>query len=593
MEYMLLVAIAFIPFIISISLIIYSRSTVSVALACFLVLLGAWQLEIASLYADGLLSEQVIDRLFRIFRVGPILIMPIIYYFIYYLVSEHEELRRYRKWINRTSLSVMIGYSILVYIINFTEYGVTSYMVAPGRVYSPTHWLPVYGSLNWTFLLNIFLVFIHTFLLLRVTILMKDPIYKLFYGKLIIGALFVFLNGVTSGFGLFPLFFSSFNSILVAILLFIGFFQMQTARVKQANTRLAKQSELLEAIMNLNPNYLIVMNQSNQIIKVNDSAEKLWDVDKTELTGKDFSVLAEPPYSINPLRKDVQRFVNKTGRPYYIQWGFQKLDQAEKEYHTLFYGIDFSKQKENERLLLSSEKSKVIGELAASIAHEIRNPLTTVRGFIQLSKEVQKENGYEDIVLEEIDRINEVLKELLLLAKPEAQVEDTGDSSTSISVVHEVNTIKLLFEAIAMEQNKSISIHNTLDHGHLVRFEKSHFKQVIINILKNSFEALPKMGKIKIKIDEKSGKTRIRILDNGRGIARERLSRIGEPYYTNKEKGTGIGLTICFKLIADYSGQMKVKSKIGWGTVVTITLDPVPMESRPPKEELDGRSTVV
>jgi signal transduction histidine kinase len=181
----------------------------------------------------------------------------------------------------------------------------------------------------------------------------------------------------------------------------------------------------------------------------------------------------------------------------------------------------------------------------------------------------------------------------LLLAKPEAQVEQNGDSTTSISVVHEVNTIKLLFEAIALEQNKSISIYHTLEQGHLARFEKSHFKQVIINILKNSFEALPKMGKIKIKIDEKNRKTRIRILDNGRGIARERLSRIGEPYYTNKEKGTGIGLTICFKLIADYGGQMKVKSKIGWGTVVTITLEPVAKESVVFHEESDGRSTVV
>ena len=94
----------------------------------------------------------------------------------------------------------------------------------------------------------------------------------------------------------------------------------------------------------------------------------------------------------------------------------------------------------------------------------------------------------------------------------------------------------------------------------------------MIHILKNSMESLSTKGRIKIKIDETNSKIRIRIIDNGQGIPKGRLMRIGEPYYTNKEKGNGLGLTICFKLIQDYAGRMNVKSKIGWGTTVTILL---------------------
>ncbi|CAG9620296.1 ATP-binding protein [Sutcliffiella rhizosphaerae] len=571
MNFLLLSAIAMIPLIISISIMVQSKSPLSRALALFLLMLTFWQLDISLLYSHQFFDLEIIDILFRIFRVGPIMIMPIMYFFCYYLVKETPNLIGFKKIFNYPVFLIVTSFSVFVYLINFTNIGVQEYSIMPDRMFAPTHLIPIYGPLNITFVVNILFVFIHTFFLFILSFKVKDRYYRTFYKKLVIGAVFVFINGVISGFGVLPLYFSSFNSILVAIVLFLGFFQMQAQRLNTANQNLARQSSLLEEIMNINPNFIMVLNRENKIVKMNDSMEFLLSpTRKGEILGQDFKLLQQQPYNLVIESGELQR-INRNGEAVYIEWGSKVLRHLDKESYTLFFGMDYTNQKRSEQLLLSSEKSKVIGELAASIAHEIRNPLTTIRGFIQIMKEEKKERQHKEIILDEIDRIDGVLKEMLLLAKPEAQVQ--GEKKlTHIDIVKELNNLKLLYDAVALEQNKDLVLVNKLTYEPMAYFNPSHFKQVIINILKNSFEATSEKGSIKLTLDEYDGNIRIRITDNGKGISKARLSRIGEPYFTSKEKGTGIGLTICFKLINDYSGKMNVLSKVGWGTVTSIIL---------------------
>jgi len=571
MEFVLLIAISLIPVIIAISLLFYSKTEITNALSVFLVLLSFWQIDIAFLYANDFLTEAVIDPVFRFFRLGPIMIMPIMYYFGYQLVRDHKELRIFKYIYNKYVFYTLLLFSGLVYATNFTNAGIVSYTVIEETVFAPSHLLPLYGELNSLFMINTLLVFTNTITLTSLSIKLKDNFFKSFYSKLAFGAFFIFLNGLVSAFGSLPLYFSSFNSILVAIILFLGFFQMQSQKLSQMNNKLSKQSSLLETIMNINPNYIVVLNKDNKMIKINDSICSLLSIDREQMVGRDFSQL-EKQSNLKVETKKLQKIISLNREIHYVQWQFEDLKDHDDEFYTLFFGVDYSEQKQNEMLLLSSEKTKVIGELAASIAHEIRNPLTTVRGFIQLIKERNIDSKYEGIIIDEIDRINEVLKELLLLAKPEASDSESVAEKLNVDVYEKIMNVKLLCEAVANEQNKRIYVTNALQTHTHVAFQKSHFKQVIINTVKNSLEALPSRGCIKIKLDEFEGQIRIRIIDNGKGMSKARLLRIGEPYFTNKEKGTGIGLTICFKLIKDYLGQMKVKSKLGWGTTVTILL---------------------
>ncbi|RNB85173.1 PAS domain S-box protein [Brevibacillus fluminis] len=222
----------------------------------------------------------------------------------------------------------------------------------------------------------------------------------------------------------------------------------------------------------------------------------------------------------------------------------------------------------NEELLIKSEKLAVLGELAAGIAHEIRNPLTSLRGFVQLMQKQQGQENriYMDIMLSEINRINAIVGEFLVLAKP------TVASFVSKDIHGILQQIVLLLEPDCLLHN--ITVEDALEtEGMLIMCEENSLKQVFINILKNAIDSMPQGGEIRIESQEwEEGMLQITIIDNGCGISEERLRNIGEPFYTTKEKGTGLGLMVSYKIIQNHQGRIEIKSEVGKGTAVAIFL---------------------
>ncbi|KIL43413.1 histidine kinase [Jeotgalibacillus alimentarius] len=566
MAFFLLLALASIPLFLAISLLFYSRAVNTKSFSVFLLLISLWQMGIAVLYSQDVFSITVIDWLFRLFRAGPVFLMPMMYCLGIVMVKQNIELSSYRKLFKFRGFLLLLGFSLAVYVINFTSAGINGYEFVQDGMYSPEHLMPLYGALNITFTINTLLVITNTILFVIVARRIKSRSVRIFHLQISIGAIFIFLNGVLSAFSPLPLYFSSFNSIIIAILLFLSYVRMQSVMLLKANSNLSQQRTLLEKIMDINPNYLAVIDRNDRIIRLNDSICRLLSISKDQMIQQDLSTLL----SIRELNPVEDKMLTRTGETLYIKWSYEILELDNRESYTLFIGVDYTEQKQNEQLLLDSEKSKVVGELAASIAHEIRNPLTTVRGLIQLAKEKSEDPKLENIILDEIDRIVEVLKELLLLARPEAKNEREGQSEI-INVIEELENIHFLYQSVSIRENKFISIENLLTANGLIDIQKSHFKQIMINFIKNSLEATSPENKIKIKVDSDGKHIRIRIIDNGKGIMKSRLSRIGEPYYTTKEKGTGIGMAVCFKLIKENSGDVKVNSKTGWGTKITVT----------------------
>jgi len=205
--------------------------------------------------------------------------------------------------------------------------------------------------------------------------------------------------------------------------------------------------------------------------------------------------------------------------------------------------------------------------MAAGIAHEIRNPLTSIKGFITLLEDTNKgrDKFYLSIIANEIDRINEVVSELLYMAKPQA----------SEGFSHPYQLDKIVEEVVLLLDSTAIMNQATIE---VVRYEeitcqsieKKQLKQVLINLVKNSIEALPKGGKIRIKLEQDTSSIRFRIIDNGIGLSKDKIARLGEPFYTTKEKGTGLGLTVCFKTIKNNYGTLSSKENLG--TVVDMNL---------------------
>ncbi|OPH53042.1 hypothetical protein BC351_32835 [Paenibacillus ferrarius] len=228
---------------------------------------------------------------------------------------------------------------------------------------------------------------------------------------------------------------------------------------------------------------------------------------------------------------------------------------------------DITLQKQTEELLRRTEKLNVAGQLAAGIAHEIRNPLTALKGFAKLMCHANEDSRlrYFQIMQEEFNRIELILGELLILAKPQVLAYQLHDV---IAILREV--IELL-NTEAIISNVIIDLTSELDLP-LVRSESSQLKQVFINVIKNAIEAMPTGGNLRIIVRKMANQVAFFFEDQGQGISEERLPRIGEPFYTTKEKGTGLGMMVSFAIIDEHQGHIEYQSKLGVGTTVLIQL---------------------
>ncbi|MGS2780251.1 ATP-binding protein [Robertmurraya sp. GLU-23] len=216
---------------------------------------------------------------------------------------------------------------------------------------------------------------------------------------------------------------------------------------------------------------------------------------------------------------------------------------------------------------MKSEKLSAVGQLSASIAHEIRNPLTALKGFLQImmSSAPSKEICYYEIMAGEIARIEQITGELLMVAKPQVQHFRYEDLT---EIFHDVTT--LLGSQALMNR---VNIHFTAEDIPLVYCVANQLKQVFINLIKNAIESMPSGGDIHVLLESSpNGQVSIKITDQGCGIPEDVLENIGIPFYTTKQKGTGLGMMTSFKIIESHTGTMEITSKETEGTSVKITL---------------------
>ncbi|MBT2573580.1 PAS domain-containing protein [Bacillus sp. ISL-51] len=227
---------------------------------------------------------------------------------------------------------------------------------------------------------------------------------------------------------------------------------------------------------------------------------------------------------------------------------------------------DISERKQTEELMLKSEKLSIAGQLAAGIAHEIRNPLTAIKGFLQLMKPTMEGNEhYFEIVFSELSRIELILSELLMLAKPQQN-----------AVKERVNLKKIISEVTALLETQA-NLKGTFiktEYGQdsvYINGDQNQLKQVFINLIKNAVESMPDGGTVHILMTEDEYSVNVTIKDEGDGIPENVLKRIGEPFLTTKEKGTGLGLMVTFNLIKNHQGAIQVDSKPDKGTAFKIS----------------------
>ncbi|AVI40740.1 MULTISPECIES: ATP-binding protein [Bacillus] len=385
--------------------------------------------------------------------------------------------------------------------------------------------------------------------------------------------------------------------VLTGIWVISGYVDRLNLLVSDLNTREKEAHELTERLNRITDNLQEIVfetNEKGEIIFLNQAWTQMTGYDIDECLGTMYNQyfdqeerVVQHLLSVIKEHKDAGRvelqLLHKEGKKV---WGDVHYKLYFDEHHQFTGGIgtvaDITKQKQaklelersNQQLQMQAQKLAVAGQIAAGIAHEVRNPLTSVNGFLQLMKtQYPERTDYFDIIFSEIKRIDFVLSELLVLAKPQS--------------VHfqEVQLHELLEQVITLLKTNAVLSNIDLkqpfkrqDAGAILA-DANQMKQLFINLIKNAIEAMPEGGSIYISTEKVLNEWKITIQDEGKGMSEEDIQKIYDPFFSTKKEGTGLGLTICATILKDHHGRMDVSSELGKGTAFHIYL-PVCQKSR-------------
>lgn len=231
------------------------------------------------------------------------------------------------------------------------------------------------------------------------------------------------------------------------------------------------------------------------------------------------------------------------------------LVNIESKEEPIFVGItrDITDRKEVEEMMVRSEKLSVAGQLAAGIAHEIRNPLTSLKGFLQLLQAgVEAKSDYYKIMEDEIQKIETITSELLFISKP------MTDHKKNEKVSPLLKDVIILLSSQAKMAGIEISL-NIIDDP-VIMCDRSQIKQIFINLIKNAIESMKSGGKVEVNIkqDNKRNRCIIDVIDEGEGISPEIIHKLTEPFFTTKKNGTGLGLMITNEILQRHGGRLDI-----------------------------------
>jgi PAS domain S-box-containing protein len=327
---------------------------------------------------------------------------------------------------------------------------------------------------------------------------------------------------------------------------------------------------------------VVAVDEEGRIIMLNRLAEDLFGIKRNHtLSQKYDSIFPDDPCLIKQTMEkkrasqDVETvFKTLSGSSRNLLIGSSCLFDEQNQFRGAVAVIhDVTELKKYEEEAKRAERLSALGNLAAGVAHEIRNPLNAISITVQrLRSEFEPRKDQEEYlsfiqtVLDEIKRLDNIINQFLSLAKAQKLTLVSSDMN------------KFLDELILLVEmdtrDKKVHVIKIMDRLPQLKIDPDEMKKALLNIMLNGVQAMPEGGKLQVQsyIDDSKGTVVIRITDSGVGISKENLSTIFQPYFSTKEKGTGIGLSIAYRIISDHKGKIEVESEVGKGTTFIITL---------------------
>ena len=342
-----------------------------------------------------------------------------------------------------------------------------------------------------------------------------------------------------------------------------------TQKLAESDTNLRDLKFFNKEVIESLPSGLFTMDPSGRILIFNHAAEKITGVKKETVIGQRINeVLPSFPSAFMSGRRE--EIIKADGIQKVIGLQISPLRDISGD-ETGFIGIfqDITELKKREAEMKLKEKWAALGELSSNIAHEIRNPLASMKGSIEMLKEdtipqSQKQRLME-IALKEMERLNRIITDFLTYSRP-------ANSEFKRCELHNIldETIELLKH---VEQNRgNISINKKYTGRLEADADSQKMRQVFWNLGLNAVEAMPEGGEIVVSTRSTNTTVEITFQDSGTGIEDHNVERIFYPFFTTKENGTGLGLAIAYRIIEEHAGTISVKSNPGFGTTFEVIL---------------------
>jgi two-component system sensor histidine kinase HydH len=366
-----------------------------------------------------------------------------------------------------------------------------------------------------------------------------------------------------------------FMLVMLLLLFFAGLYflflyqRMGVTHATLLNTQLYANN-VLESI----PDSLITLDQDGNIVSCNKNAEELLKRCSRDIVGKKVLDMfpACPPETLtaedNMIEKDAELQV-ANGKPVPVKMGSALLkDHQGKRIGRVLVMRDVGEIRLMEQQLEHSRRLAALGSMAAAIAHEVRNPLGTLRGLAHFfgsedgASDACKE--YSKFMISEVDRLNQLVTELLQFGAPQDIKFDKVEVKTMVEKI-----VTLLKNDLV---EKNIKFVQQYDEDAELYGDTNLLIQTLLNLLTNSIQAIPNGGEITLKIQCNSQKCRISVSDTGSGMSDETKSKMFDPFFTTRKNGSGLGLAVSHRIVERHNGYFEINSAVNAGTTITMVL---------------------
>ncbi len=370
-------------------------------------------------------------------------------------------------------------------------------------------------------------------------------------------------------------------SIVLLLVGLAGWLSILTLQgLRGSQSRLRRIEAFRDILIASLPVGLIATDNKGKIILYNRSSQEFTGVTEEKAINANTSVFESIPEiceafqdsTILPVKayaREVQ-VESSTGARHILQLNrLSIIDREQKFAGTLLLMQDLSQVKNLEEELRRSEQLAALGKMAAGVAHELRNPLSSIKGLaLVLRSRFRDENGDREtatILVQEVERLNRSISELLDYARPQQLQKKSVDLH---NLLHKaVSLIRMDAETAGIELTTFFQ-----ENLPMVDADEDKLNQVLLNLLLNGIQAMEKGGRLDIRVGATNRKVEIVVTDSGCGIAKKDLGRVFDPYFTTKPEGTGLGMAMSAKIIEEHGGKIHLQSKPGQGTSVIIEI---------------------